>query len=298
MHHLRAIQKALDLIEDRLDEPLRLRELARRVGMSLWHFQRTFSAMAGQPVGSYIRRRRLAEAARCLRTTDRRILDIALDYQFESHEAFTRAFKAEMKMAPSAWRSQSQEPLAGLERIRITLQTLNRRYQSMKLIPEIVTLSARTFIGLQTHFITPDSPAANNLDVLPRLWAEFFRRRSEISAGDGNVAYGLSDSPSARGETPAHPDEAIYLAAVEVEAGTVPPPGMEKWRSPAGSYARFIHRGPAKTIGNTMGYIYGKWLASGEAERAAGPDIERIDSRFNPHGADSVLEIFIPVRVK
>src|ERR1043166_651970 len=74
IHQLRAIQRALDLIEERLREPLRLADLARNVGMSLWHFQRTFSAMVGQPAGSYIRRRRLAEAARCLRATARTIL--------------------------------------------------------------------------------------------------------------------------------------------------------------------------------------------------------------------------------
>src|SRR5882724_153867 len=158
MEQLYAIQKALGLIEQQLTQPLTLETLSRRVGMSLWHFQRTFTAMVGEPAGSYIRRRRITEAARRLRAADGTILEVALDYQFESHEAFTRAFKAEMQVTPSAWRSDRSVCAIAQYPVQISAETLNQRYSHMTLIPEIVTLPPRTFVGLQARFITAMSP--------------------------------------------------------------------------------------------------------------------------------------------
>lgn len=56
-------------------------------------------------VASYIRLRRLANAAAALLYTDHRIIDIALYYQFESQEAFTRTFKKMYHMPPGAYRT-------------------------------------------------------------------------------------------------------------------------------------------------------------------------------------------------
>ena len=68
MHtYLNAVQKSLDYIENHLREPLSLEKIARHAGFSLWHFQRIFTALVGEPVGSYLRRRRLTAAAGELR---------------------------------------------------------------------------------------------------------------------------------------------------------------------------------------------------------------------------------------
>lgn len=53
----------------------------------------------------YLRRRRLAFALREVRDSERSLLDIALDYGFSSHEAFTRAFKDAYGVTPSAYRA-------------------------------------------------------------------------------------------------------------------------------------------------------------------------------------------------
>jgi AraC family transcriptional regulator len=298
MYQLRAIQRALELVERELKEPLRLESLARRVGMSRWHFQRTFTAMVGEPAASYIRGRRLAEAGRCLRTSDRTILDVALEYRFESHEAFTRAFKSATAVTPSAWRRGPACAVAGLNRIFLTAEILNHRFRHMKLVPEIVTLPARTFIGLEAPFIVVLSPDANNLQVIPKLWDSFIARlrQGELQTNESDTSYGLCDRPESLGGKGSRPDEALYLAAVQVAPHATPPRGMTKWRSPAGTYAKFTHRGPVHTIGETMGFIYGKWFSESEYDRGTGPDLERMDARFNPVSAESILEIFIPLK--
>ncbi|HNW32031.1 MAG TPA: AraC family transcriptional regulator, partial [Caldisericia bacterium] len=86
------MQDAIDFMEAKLKEDIRLNDVAFEVGFSSFHFHRIFLANVGETVTEYMRKRRLSEAARELMETDHRILDIAVDYQFESQEAFTRAF--------------------------------------------------------------------------------------------------------------------------------------------------------------------------------------------------------------
>lgn len=298
MHQLRAIQTALDLIEEHLGQPLGLEWLSRRVGMSLWHFQRTFTAMVGESAGSYIRRRRLTDAARVLRGSDRTILEIAMDYQFDSHEAFTRAFKAELGATPSAWRAGRVFITSGRVRAHLTAASLDQRYRHMNQTPEIVTLPPRTFIGLQTRFISAASPSANNLEVIPELWGAFLARVGELDSAEPDTMYGLCDCESPMGETATQPDEIFYLAGVAVTNDAQPPEGMVTWKSPGGTFVRFLHRGRVEGIGETMGYIHGKWFPESDYDRASGPDFERYDERFHPRSETSVMEIYIPVRPK
>ncbi|SMO72436.1 helix-turn-helix domain-containing protein [Melghirimyces algeriensis] len=86
------IQAAVDLIENKLKEPLTIQEIAKEAGFSPFYFQRLFQAISGFSVQSYIRKRRLSEAAKKLTQSEERILDIAVAYQYHSQEAFTRSF--------------------------------------------------------------------------------------------------------------------------------------------------------------------------------------------------------------
>jgi AraC family transcriptional regulator len=81
-------------IQRHLDGPLALDDLAGLAGFSPFHFHRVFRGMTGESVQAHIRRLRLERAAQRLKHGGRSILEIALDAGYDSHEAFTRAFKA------------------------------------------------------------------------------------------------------------------------------------------------------------------------------------------------------------
>ncbi|MEJ2132478.1 MAG: helix-turn-helix domain-containing protein, partial [Gammaproteobacteria bacterium] len=98
------VPECLDKIEANLAEPISVEALARRSGYSLWHFQRLFQALVGETVGSYVRKRRLSESSHRLLRTSEKIADIALQYQFQSHEAYTRAFKKQFTLSPAQYR--------------------------------------------------------------------------------------------------------------------------------------------------------------------------------------------------
>lgn len=105
MNHDACIKKSIEYIEDNLDNKIELKELADKAFLSKYHFHRVFHSVVGEPVAEYIRKRRLKEAASELITTDNKIVDIALKYQFGSQEAFTKAFKRIYGVPPREFRT-------------------------------------------------------------------------------------------------------------------------------------------------------------------------------------------------
>lgn len=98
------IQLAIDWIEEHLHEEICADDIAYIAGFSKYHFHRIFQNTVGMSVSEYTRMRRLTNAATVLLHTEERILDIALHLQFESQEAFTRAFKKMYRLPPGQFR--------------------------------------------------------------------------------------------------------------------------------------------------------------------------------------------------
>ncbi|BEO07079.1 hypothetical protein SMQC13_48060 [Serratia marcescens] len=98
------IRDLLSWLESHLDQPLSLDNVAAKAGYSKWHLQRMFKDITGNAIGAYIRARRLSKAAVALRLTGRPILDIALQYRFDSQQTFTRAFKKQFAQTPALYR--------------------------------------------------------------------------------------------------------------------------------------------------------------------------------------------------
>src|ERR1700677_2415490 len=107
-------QKALWFIESHLAEALTLDEVAAIGGVSRFHMVRAFAAATGLSVMRYVRARRLSEAARALAGGAPDILTLALDADYGSHEAFTRAFRDHFGVTPETVRN-----LACIDNIRL-----------------------------------------------------------------------------------------------------------------------------------------------------------------------------------
>ena len=91
-------------IKNRNGEAITLRFLSRRLGYSEYYTTRKFKEISGMQFRDYLRHRKLAFALKEVRDSDKSLIDIAFDYGFSSHEAFTRAFKAAYGIAPSEYR--------------------------------------------------------------------------------------------------------------------------------------------------------------------------------------------------
>ena len=92
MEYEATVLSTLDEIDRRITETIRVDELARAANYSTYHFCRVFMALTGTPVMSYVIRRKLEYALYDL-SLGRRIIDVAMDYGFDTHSGFSKAFK-------------------------------------------------------------------------------------------------------------------------------------------------------------------------------------------------------------
>src|SRR5512146_3051188 len=97
---INAVQRMQSYIEAHLQEPLTLHRLAQAAGYSPWHAARVFKALTGKSPFEYIRLLRLSRAAAKLQEEDVRVVDVAFDFVFDSHEGFTRAFSKQFGCSP------------------------------------------------------------------------------------------------------------------------------------------------------------------------------------------------------
>ena len=104
MHAWESIQKTLELIEERIDEEIPILELSNTAALSPFYYQRLFARLVKKPLREYIKLRRLARASEALRSRQDKIIDIAIEYGFGSHEAFSRTFKDAYGMTPTQYR--------------------------------------------------------------------------------------------------------------------------------------------------------------------------------------------------
>ena len=101
---LMAVQRMQDYIEEHLNEEITMKQLSEAAGYSPWHAARMFRESTGRAPFEYIRSMRLTRAALALRDEGPKIIDVALDFVFDSHEGFTRAFSKEFGISPARYR--------------------------------------------------------------------------------------------------------------------------------------------------------------------------------------------------
>ena len=92
MEWVKTINNAIAYMENHLTEDITLSDIAESVYISAFHFQRAFSMMTGITPTEYLRNRRLSQAGAELANGDKRIIDVALKYGYDSPESFTKAF--------------------------------------------------------------------------------------------------------------------------------------------------------------------------------------------------------------
>ena len=103
-----AVGDAVSQLRSNLDEPVDVRQLARRAALSPLHFHRVFRGLVGETANALHRRLRLERAALALRSTRQAVTDVAFDAGYETHESFTRAFVEAYGHAPSAFRRSAK----------------------------------------------------------------------------------------------------------------------------------------------------------------------------------------------
>lgn len=153
MNHYQRIQKAIDFIEDNLDQAITIELCAKEAYMSISGFYRLFLSVVGYNVKEYIRMRRLTAAYYDLLQTDDGVLSIAIKYEYNSADSFTRAFKKQFGMLPSKVKSvSSQHGINEFVRANIMEyyfetgnKELEEKYPDIKVIKELEDMKVACF---------------------------------------------------------------------------------------------------------------------------------------------------------
>jgi AraC family transcriptional regulator len=138
---INAVQRMQSYIEAHLQEPITLHMLANAAGYSPWHAAKVFKALTGKSPFEYIRAVRLSRAATRLMDEDVRVVDVAFDFVFDSHEGFTRAFSKQFGLTPKSF-SQNKPPIKLFlpNNVREIYLALQKGEQSMSETPKTSTI--------------------------------------------------------------------------------------------------------------------------------------------------------------
>ncbi len=272
-------QKALWYIESHLAEPLTLEEIADMSGVSRFHLVREFAAFTGLPVMRYVRARRLTEAARALAAGAPDILTLALEADYGSHEAFTRAFRDHFGVTPEAVRAATRFDSPKLQEPIVRDQTALDHLPP----PRFETGKPLLIAGLGERYDCEGSAA------VPGQWRRFQQSMDAIPARIGKVAYGVC----CNGDDSGNFD---YVAGVEVADFSGLQSEFQRVRIPEQKYAVFTHSEHISTIRRTVGTIWNHWLPASGMKAADAPNFERYDENFDPVTGNGGLEIWVPVR--
>lgn len=104
----RIVKEILDSVEKKMEsgESLSLEAMEAHTGYSRFYLNRIFSEVTGCTIHRYIMERRLTEAARKLVETDKTIVEISCEADYQSQQAFTLAFRRVYGCTPMAYRER------------------------------------------------------------------------------------------------------------------------------------------------------------------------------------------------
>jgi AraC family transcriptional regulator len=244
------ILRVLDAIHGDLDGNLDPAALAALAGFSLHHFHRVFRGMVGESVMQYIRRHRLERAAFRLRHVGGDVAPTAFAHGYESHEAFTRAFRAQFGMPPSEYRDRHQASGASY-----ALPPAERRQEPTRRV------LARRYNGPYDEC----APAWERL-------MEYAAPMSGVRLDRPTIGL-VYDDPEITA-----PERCRYDACIEIdEKVTVEglPAGLKMRTISGGTYAVLQHAGSYDTILDSYVALLGAWLPRQGWELSDEPVVER-----------------------
>lgn len=284
-----AVEYALWLVESRLDEGPTLAGVAREAGLSPFYLTRRFAEETGLTLGAYVRSRRLGEAARALLAGAPNILDVAVAAGYGSHEAFTRAFRAEFGLTPEQVRARGQEqPIT----IRTPVRMRATRQQPVT-PPSVEAFPAGRYVGIVRRY------AVGELGRLPGQWEEFQRHLTHIDRAGVAAAYGvvrLVEPAPAAAEQDAAEEVMVEYASVLPESSGLRPRGeLTTVSVPALRVARFEHTGHISGIHASTSGAFESLAAAGLRSEGRYELVERYGPEFDPRSGYGPVGLLLPI---
>lgn len=292
MNYCEAIDDTIEFIETHLKDKLTVRQISQRVGYSVYHFCRVFALQKNMPLMDYVRKRRLSVARTDL-TKGRKIIDVALDYGYETASGFAKSFRREFGYSPSVYAAHMNG---------VNLDLLLRKIGGYMTKPVIMKKEAFKVAGygIQTGVasgFTKDIAAYWETYTGENLESKLYAQLNPPKHGEIGICVSTKNG-----------ENGVYLLGVFVEDYSKITPDMITMEVPAAEYAVFTtpavdlttagsnKNDPlAEVVKETWKYIFEEWFPNhayvyDESKIA----FEFYDERchFRP---DATMEIYVPV---
>lgn len=279
MEWIERLNGAMNYVEEHLCDNLDMKEMAKIACCSTYHFQRMFAYMAGVPLSEYVRRRRMTLAAAELQGGNKKVIDVAFKYGYDSPTAFNRAFKGVHGITPSEAKTEGVTLKAFLPiSFRITIKgdsEMNYRIEKKE---------AFRIVGISCPL---EKELEKNFETVPAMWGKAAASGTIEKLAmmmDTEIKGLLGVSACAEGQ-----DWKYYVAV----ASTQEIDGeLEEYTVPESTWAIFEGKGTDLSIQELEKRIVTEWLPSSGYEYGNAPDIEVY---LNPDPQNAVFEVWIPV---
>lgn len=277
-NYIKSINDAVEYIETHLQDNITIADIADAVYYSLYHFCRVFNAVIHHTPYDYIIRRRLTKSAQELLDTDKQIIDIALDYQFNNPETFSRAFKKMFGIQPNQLRKQNyidkRKILSAL-----SIEQIKFRNNNLKLNPKIIEKDKLYISGIMNQINSGD----DSNKIWDTLSYEKIKNRRKPEKYYGIFNYPLHQHTSL-----------YYFAGIETDSSETSNSIAVIKTVPKMRWICFSHTIPLNKIDLLMDYIYQTWIPKSDFIIKAPYDMHLIKNISNEN--KTLKEIYIPIK--
>lgn len=274
-----SINKVLNYIHENLSTPMELNHLAQIGCCSPFHFHRLFKAYTGESIGSYIKRKRLEQAAHLLSYSGDSISDIGYHVGYETPSSLSAAFQKHFGCSPSHFRKNVEQFNQSIQMKNNSIPDINLPFE----IKQIDTINV-AFVRCKGY----------NPDTIGKAWKTIIPFAKENGFLNQNSKFiGISvDNPDVTQEENCEYNACINLPNPIQAKGEISTKTLK-----GGKYAVFLHKGPYDHVDQVYAYIFKKWLVESEYNLRDGDVYDNyLNSITNTAPEDLLTEIHIPIQ--
>lgn len=271
--NLYCIYNVLNLIENKYDQYISIKELEEVSNYSYRNIQRIFKYTCGETIGAYQQRLKVENAYKLILYTKSSLTAVALQVGFSNLASFSKAFKLYFGISPKEARLNKESLF--IEKCLVPVVSGER------LNPEITYIKP-----LKIYYESTTTPYVN--EDIEGLWENFIKHDFQ----DRNTEYFgiIADEPLIKEEL-----------SCRYDACSSQPSKLTKLPSKTifgARYAQFIHKGKYETIDETYRKIYAGWILDSDLEFAYTPIIEKYIKHTDNtnHEDEQLTAILLPLK--
>lgn len=300
----RRIDLARRFIDERLDQALKLDDIARASHFSRFHFHRIFHSLVGETVNDYVHRKKMERAVRqLLGQRHKNITTIAIEGGFSSSANFSKAFKHYFGVSPT----QARDPQ--LEQDRKTgkiFRKYGKAFNVQDLYSQTVTDAIvfapeqleEIFMNVEIKYMPErqiaylTAPCGYELNAIFATWDRIIHwARTHHIPDQENRRYAIChDNPMI---TPT--EQCRYDASIELDRPVNVEAPFMRSAIPAGQYAVAHYRGEGDKVSQFYMELYSAWLPDSGYEP---DDFPPVAHYLNDSRQDGFVDMNVYIKVR